>query len=215
GGHTIQDEELKYGLSVTGIIDPQNIAANNHLKKGLSLILTKPLGIGILATAVKAKWEDSDLSEAEIISTSGRLNLGGAKAIQEFKLPAATDITGFGLLGHALELARASQVCLYLKASDFPLLPRVMEYIGLGLIPAGAYRNREHAEKQILVKEGVDPDRLIAGFDPQTSGGLLLAVPKDLESKVISFLKEQGDAAFVIGEVGARRDDCINIVVNP
>ena len=213
GGHTIQDDEIKYGLAVTGIIDPKNIAANNHLTNGLILVLTKPLGIGILSTAVKAHWPGSEESEAQIIKYSGRLNAVGGLAIQEFLLPAATDITGFGLLGHALELAYASNVSLAIFANSLPLLPHVLDFASDGLIPGGAYRNRSHCEHHVLVEEGVDRDRIMAAYDPQTSGGLLLAVPKEKLQDVIAFLTEKGDLAAIIGEVMPGRNDCIQVIL--
>ena len=212
GGHTIQDDEIKYGLAVTGIIDPSKIAANNHLTVGLILVLTKPLGIGILSTAVKAKWPGSEESEAEIIRFSGRLNNAAGLAIQEFHLPAATDITGFGLLGHALEMAQASNVCLALYANSLPILPHVLDFASDGLVPGGAYRNRSHCESHVLVEDGVDRDRLMAAYDPQTSGGLLLAVPKEKLQDLCSFLEEKGDLATVVGEVMPSRNDCIQIM---
>ena len=211
GGHTIQDAELKYGLAVTGIIDPNLIAANNHLTPHLALVLTKPLGIGILSTAVKAKWPHAQ--EETIIKVSGRLNAAGAKAIQTYKLPCATDITGFGLLGHALELAQASNVSLQISAKALPLLPHVLDFAADGLIPAGCYRNRQHCAPHIEVQEDVDQDRLLVAYDPQTSGGLLIAVPKPKLQDVLAFLTEQGDAACVIGEVLQARNDGKHILV--
>ena len=144
GGHTVQDDELKYGLAVTGIIDPAHIAVNDGLRPGQRLLLTKALGTGILATAVKARWEGAAESEIELIRCCGRLNKVGGAAIRAFHLPAATDITGFGLGGHALEMSLASNVCVALDTSALPLLPRVLEYARDGLIPAGSHLNRKH-----------------------------------------------------------------------
>ena len=126
GGHTVQDDELKYGLAVTGIIDPAHIAVNSGLRPGQRLLLTKALGTGILATAVKARWDGAAESEAELARCCGRLNKVGGAVIREFHLPAATDITGFGLGGHALEMALASEVCVALDTAALPLLPRVL-----------------------------------------------------------------------------------------
>lgn len=144
GGHTVQDEELKYGLAVTGVIDPEHLARNDGLKPGQVLLLTKPLGTGVLSTAVKAGWDGAAASEANLVRWCGRLNSVGGTVIRELRLSAATDITGFGLGGHALEMALASHVCVRLVATALPLLPRALEYARDGLIPAGSHRNRTH-----------------------------------------------------------------------
>ena len=194
GGHTVQDDELKYGLAVTGIIDPAHIAVNDGLRPGQCLLLTKALGTGILATAVKARWEGAAESEAELI-------------IRAFHLPAATDITGFGLGGHALEMALASNACVALDTAALPLLPRVLEYARDGLIPAGSHLNRKHWACSTLVEPGVDEALESVTFDAQTSGGLLLAVPPDLLGPVRDMLESGGDLAREVGEVLPPRTD--------
>lgn len=207
GGHTVQDEELKYGMAITGIIDPAHIAVNNGLVPGQRLVLTKPLGTGILATAVKTGWDGADESEAELVRWCGRLNNVGGAVIRKLKLPAATDVTGFGLGGHALEMALASNVCVSLQAADLPLLPRVLEYARNGLIPAGSHLNRRHWSCYTVVGAGVGEALESVIFDAQTSGGLLLALPPELANRACRELEAGGDLACVIGEVLPPRAD--------
>ncbi len=201
GGHSIDDPELKYGLAVTGIIDPARIASNDKLTPGLVLVLTKALGTGILSTAVKAGWPGSEDSEAVITATCGRLNRFGGQAIEQFQLPAATDITGFGLAGHALEMAQASKVALRIASSKLPLLPQVLDFASDGMVPGGCYRNRSFCACRVEKEAGVDELLELLLYDPQTSGGLLLGVPASKVEPVCSYLRAQGDLASVIGEV--------------
>lgn len=207
GGHTVQDDELKYGLAVTGIIDPAHIAVNSGLRPGQRLLLTKALGTGILATAVKARWDGAAESEAELARCCGRLNKVGGAVIREFHLPAATDITGFGLGGHALEMALASEVCVALDTAALPLLPRVLDYARDGLIPAGSHLNRKHWSCSTLVETDVDESLESVVFDAQTSGGLLLTVPPDLLGAARAMLEAGGDLACEVGEVLPPRRD--------
>lgn len=201
GGHTVQDDELKYGLSVTGVIRPGHIARNDGLEAGQKLLLTKPLGTGILATAVKAHWEFASESEAELSRWCGRLNSNGGRVIRELDLKAATDITGFGLGGHALEMARASGVTVRLRLNDLPLMPHVLEYARDGLIPAGSHANRRFFLPETGVPAGADEALVSLVFDAQTSGGLLLSVPPEKIGLAKEMLLAGGDLAAEIGEV--------------
>lgn len=207
GGHTVQDDELKYGLAVTGIIDPTHMARNDGLLPGHKLLLTKPLGTGVLATAVKARWDGAEESEAEVARWCSRLNSVGGEVIRTLKVVAATDITGFGLGGHALEMAQASDVCVVLDAEALPLLPRALEYARDGLIPAGSHLNRKHCSCATLVEEGVDEAVESLAFDAQTSGGLLLAVPPHQVEQAQQLLLAGGDLACLVGEVVEARPD--------
>ncbi len=207
GGHTVQDEELKYGLAVTGVIDPAHMARNNGLAPGQRLLLTKPLGTGVLATAVKARWDGAEESEAEVTRWCSRLNSAGGAVIREFGLTAATDVTGFGLGGHALEMALASGVCVELRAEALPLMPRALDYARDGLIPAGSHLNRQHWACSTLTGAGVDEAVLSLAFDAQTSGGLLLAVPEPLVPAVRRKLLAAGDLACEVGSVLEARAD--------
>lgn len=215
GGHTVADDEIKFGLSVTGIIEPDHIATNDGLRPGQQLLLTKPLGTGILSTAVKAHWEGSEHGEEDLIRVCGRLNAVGASVIRALHLSAATDITGFGLAGHALEMALASHVSIALELSQLPLLDNVLEYASYGLIPAGTHLNRQHCACRTFVAPGVDPDREIVAFDAQTSGGLLLAVPKDKVVEAEKMLLAGGDMACRVGEVMPARPDGKALVLLP
>lgn len=201
GGHSVDDPEIKYGLSVTGIIDPDSFAANTNLVPGQTLVLTKSLGTGILATAVKAGWEDADLLEKELVASASRLNKGPGRVIRELQLKAATDITGFGLGGHLLEMAEASNVGIEIIAGTLPALPRALELASVGLLPAGCYANKQYRAKDTLTGSEVDPLRLDLVFDPQTSGGIVLALfPEQLDT-ALEILAEEGDQGHVIGSV--------------
>ena len=201
GGHTVQDDELKYGMAVTGVIDPGHVASNDKLRPGLRLLLTKPLGTGILATGVKARWDDHEESEALLQRWCGRLNRIPGEAIARFRIPAATDITGFGLGGHLLEMAQASGVCVSLQTEALPLLPHALEYARMGLIPAGSHLNRTHCAPAVDVAPSVDEAVESIVFDAQTSGGIVLAVPGEALGTVRDWLEARGEMAVEIGEV--------------
>lgn len=207
GGHTVQDDELKYGLAVTGIIDPHRIAKNDGLKPCMTLLLTKPLGTGILATAVKAHWQYAEESEAEIKHWCSRLNSGPGKVIRQLNIKAATDITGFGLGGHALEMAIASNICVEIALSDLPLMPHVLEYARDGLIPAGSHSNRRHCMPETIIDSDADEAIISVVFDAQTSGGILIAVPPDDVNKAKAMLESGGDLAMEIGRTLNPRED--------
>ncbi len=186
GGHTLEEDEIKYGLSVTGYIDPTNIASNNGLRVGDILLLTKPIGTGVLATAIKANWESEErMQKAEdtLYSWATTLNRKAAQVIRDMKLKAATDITGFGLGGHILEMAKASRCAVELDIHSIPFMEDVIDFAEFGLIPAGTYRNRKHCECKTLQYFDTTNERdlLLSTlvFDAQTSGGLLLAIPKE------------------------------------
>ena len=209
GGHTVEDDEPKYGLSVTGIIDPAHIASNKGLCPGDRLILTKPLGTGILSTVVKAQWDGWEEAEAEFCRWASRLNSGGAKVIRALDLKAATDITGFGLGGHLLEMARASMVTIALHADQVPLMNRVLDYAGDGLAPAGSHANKRYCSCSTEVSPAVSPLLESVLFDAQTSGGLLLAVPEADVDRAVTLLTEQVEGCWLVWEVLPERADDI------
>jgi selenide,water dikinase len=201
GGHSVEDKELKYGLSVTGFIHPDRILTKKNLKEGDRLILTKPLGTGIINTSIKG-----GLASPEIIETVTRLmatlNRDAALIMNDYPVHACTDITGFGLLGHLAEMIVDSPFGIRLASKSIPIIPGTLDYAGMGLVPAGAYKNREFRECMVDFSPSVD--RLVQDvlFDPQTSGGLLICVERDCADELLRELKKKGikDAA-IIGEV--------------
>ncbi len=207
GGHTLDDEWIKFGLSVTGVIDPSHAARNNGLVPGDVLILTKPLGTGVLATAIKAKWHDSDRAERDMYHWTTRLNAHASSLIRDMNLRAATDITGFGLGGHVLEMAEGSGVSVELDTSSLPLIDQVEDFASCGLIPAGTYRNRDYCSCRTLKADSADELRATLVFDAQTSGGLLLAVPAERRQEACERLEALGEPSFCVGRVLPPRED--------
>lgn len=201
GGHTVRDADMKFGLAVTGLVDPDHIAANSGLRPGQRLLLTKPLGTGILSTGVKAHWEGADEAEELIRRWAGRLNRAGGQAISLFGLSAATDITGFGLGGHAMEMARASKVTVCLDIHSLPIMDHVLDYASDGLVPGGSINNKLYASCRVRWHTEKDDDLENVLFDAQTSGGLLLAVEPEKVADVAAFLEEAGDLAREVGHV--------------
>jgi selenide,water dikinase len=175
GGHSVNDPELKYGLSVTGTVHPDQVVTNAGAQPGDRLILTKPLGTGVLATAIK-RGKAPPEAEATAVRWMTTLNRDAAEAMQEVGVHACTDITGFGLLGHALELASASQVMLELRASTVPLIRGAKDLAAAGMIPGGSFANRDFCKRAVTVEQGVDSVMVDLLADAQTSGGLLIAV---------------------------------------
>ena len=199
GGHTVENQDVKYGLSVTGTVHPKKIISNAGARATDRLILTKPLGSGIISTASKAGLAD-DVHVAFALQQMALLNRKSAEILKDFGVRGGTDITGFGLLGHCMELSRASAVELELWASTMPLLPGAKEYASMGLIPAGAYRNAEHFSKAVEFADSVDETLRDILYDPQTSGGLLFAVPADSADEALQKLRDAGIDAWCVGE---------------
>lgn len=213
GGHSVEDAEIKYGLSVSGVCDADLIATNAGLTPGDVLVLTKPLGTGVLATALKAKWEGYEEFEELLYTNSAKLNAGGAAVIRTLGLKGATDVTGFGLGGHLLEMARASNVAVELDLESMPLLPQAKELAGMGLLPAGSYANKHYCDNRVSVAEGADPLLVDLAFDAQTSGGLVLAMPETQVPEATKMLSDSGDIAAVIGRVSVVSDDGAQLFV--
>ncbi len=201
GGHSADDPEMKYGLSVTGVVHPERIFTKGGARAGDLLILTKPLGTGIIATAVKGRLASPE-AEAAAIRVMGTLNRAAAEALEGLAVHAVTDITGFGLLGHGLEMARASNVELTIYAGRVPVLSWAREYAGMGLVPAGSHANRRFCENHLTLDSRVDPVTEDLLSDAQTSGGLFIALaPKDGET-LLNRLKAAGvTEVAIIGEV--------------
>ena len=190
GGHTIQDEEPKYGLSVTGFVHPDRLWTNAGAKPGDVLILTKPLGVGIVTTAIKAEMAQEEAVKAAIVSMSS-LNRKAKQVLEKYHVHACTDITGFGLAGHCLEMARGSGVTLEITRKKLPLIAGADDLARMGLVPAGAYRNRGFAEVEMDAGEAQDYEIDLL-MDPQTSGGLLASVDPEDADRILRELAECG-----------------------
>lgn len=200
GGHSVEDEEIKYGLAVTGLVEPEHFASNKGLKPNDFLVLTKPIGTGVLATALKGEIGSEEELEELLFRWCAKLNKYAGLAIKQFKLKAATDVTGFGLGGHLLEMARGSKVEVELWVDKVPFLEPAIELANMGLIPAGSYANKHFCASLVEIKRNKDV-LIDLVFDAQTSGGLILGVPASLLDKVVQFLQENQEQAFVIGKV--------------
>jgi len=200
GGHSVEDEEPKYGLSVTGIVDPRHMVTTIGCKPGDRLILTKPLGTGMLTTALKGEvLTESDISEA--IAGMATLNRVASEIMLEVGVSACTDITGFGLMGHALEMADASRISLLIEGDALPVYPKVLDMAEMGLVPVGSYRNREHYLPRVADADRIPSRTLDLLADPQTSGGLLIAVNPGKADELCSRLLAAGRGAYPIGWV--------------
>jgi selenide,water dikinase len=198
GGHSVEDPEIKYGLSVTGLVHPERVVTNTGVKPGDALIVTKPLGTGVLATAIKAGWVSPE-AQRQAIETMATLNRKAAEVMAPYPVNGCTDVTGFGLLGHALEMATGSKVAITLFAEKVPLLPEVVESVQMGLVPAGSFANRNFCSDQIRQRNAIDPLLLDILADAQTSGGLLISLPESRARALAHELKEGGvpDAAII------------------
>jgi len=200
GGHTVRDPEIKFGFAVTGEVHPRRIVANATAQRGDLLVLTKPLGIGILATALKRRLLD-DAGLAQMTAQLVALNGPASLAMRAAGASAATDVTGFGLLGHALNVARASKRTLRLWSGAIPLLPRVLEFARENVAPAGLHSNLTYAMPHVTFDDGVSELLRMALADPQTSGGLLIAISPKKAPALMKGLKRAKVEAAVIGEV--------------
>ena len=200
GGHSVEDDEPKYGLAVTGLVDPRHMVTTVGARPGDRLVLTKPLGTGILTTALKGEvLTEQDLAEA--IAGMAALNMESARVMMDLRVSACTDITGFGLLGHALEMAEASGVCLVIEADNLPVYPQTVEMAAMGLVPEGSYRNRAHYLPRVLNADTLPPESLDLLADPQTSGGLLISVPAQKVQELLDRLQAAGCRGWDIGRV--------------
>ncbi len=200
GGHSLKDHEPKYGLCVTGFAKPGEILTNSNAKAGDLLILTKPLGTGILNTAAKAKLVSKETEKAVEVSMA-MLNKKACEIMKRYPVNSCTDVTGFGLLGHAYEMGAGSGVTIQLDAAAMPLLPEARDMARMGIIPAGAYSNRAFLEGKLKIEPGVPLDLLDIMFDPQTSGGLLIAVPEEHAAKLLADLQCEIPAAAIVGRI--------------
>jgi len=199
GGHSVQDEEPKYGLSVTGFVEADGVVRNAGAEPGDALVLTKPLGLGILTTALKRDIVSEEEIE-EAVQAASLLNKGGRDAMGEVDVSAATDVTGYGFLGHLMEMLEANIAPLgaVVRRDEIPVWERAVPLANDGVYPGGLKSNREYLEGRVTA-DGVDPDALLPLYDPQTSGGLLIAVPE--ASALVDALERRGVTGSVVGEV--------------
>ena len=202
GGHTVKDREPKYGMSVTGIVRPDSIITNAAAAIGDDLVLTKPLGTGIITTAAKAGVTD-DATLAGAIEIMRQLNRAAGEVMVEAKVKSATDITGFGLVGHLLGMLRASGTAAKLRFSDVPLLPGVRELADRGVVPGGTRNNFDAFDSEVAWGSDITDEEKLILCDAQTSGGLLMAVPPASIQAVLDGLAQRGVMGAIIGRVVA------------
>ncbi len=199
GGHSIIDEEIKYGMAVTGVIHPDKVVRNVGVQEGDAVVLTKPLGTGIITTALK-KGKASKESIQAAVASMVALNNTASKIMRNYPVHACSDVTGFGLLGHALEMASGSSVTLILESSKLPLLHRAPRLAEKGYLTGGCKRNREYLQDKITIDKSIREGLVEVAFDPQTSGGLLIALAQRHASKLVDELQANGvKAASAIG----------------
>jgi selenide,water dikinase len=201
GGHTVDDPELKYGLAVTGTIHPDRVVRNRGAKPGDRLIMTKPLGTGIISTAIKG-GQASPEAIAAIVGSMTTLNKAASETMLEVGVNACKDVTGFGLLGHASEMVEGTEVGFAINAAAVPVFPWAKEYAKMGMVPGGLGRNRDFRQHMVDIDAGVPAYLAEILYDPQTSGGLLMAVPAAKAERLLKKLHGAGvKEAVIIGEV--------------
>jgi selenide,water dikinase len=198
GGHTVKDKEPKYGLVVIGFVHPRKMVSKGGLKVGDALVLTKPLGFGVTTTALKREQADEqDVLEA--VNWMKKLNNKASQLANEYDLHGGTDITGYSLLGHAMEMADASGVALHLEFANIPFISCARRYAEKGCFAGGAFDNKMHFEPKVKFSESIDEENQMLLFDPQTSGGLLLGVPQE---KLDAFIARAGELDQAVWEIG-------------
>jgi len=200
GGHTMDDKEPKYGLAVVGTVHPEKVISKGGAKPGDVLVLTKPLGTGVITTALKVEMaQETHIQKA--LEIMQKLNRTAARLMREVGANAATDITGFGLLGHAQEMAARSGVMLRFFAERIPFLPGAREYAEQWLFPGGTHSNERYYHRWVKFSPEIDEETQLLLYDAQTSGGLLIALPPDRVERFLARCTEEGQDAWVVGEV--------------
>lgn len=212
GGHSVEDDEPKYGLSLMGMVHPDKITANSGAKQGDMLVLTKPLGIGILNTAIKADLTDENTLK-KAVEIMAYLNRDASEVMLEVGINGCTDITGFGLLGHAFEMSEASGVSIELWSDYLPIIKESIEHAKMGIIPAGAYNNEAYLDGRVHFAEEIPQEIRDIMYDPQTSGGLLISVSADKLDRLMDGLKKKLKTDFnVIGKVKQKGEYAIEVI---
>jgi selenide, water dikinase len=210
GGHSVDNQQIMFGYAVTGVIDPARVVTNRGARPGDTLILTKPVGTGVVSTGIKFGKAGEEVARAslETMLLSGR---EAARLMSESGASAATDVTGFALLGHAWEMARASEVTLELDAASVPLIPGALELAAAGLLTSGDKSNRRYVGEDVTLSEGVSRELSALLFDPQTAGGLLISVAAERAASLVASLRERYREAAVIGRVVERGSHLIKV----
>ena len=205
GGHTIKRAEPIYGLAVSGFVHPQKVLTNSNAKPGDVLILTKPLGVGIITTGAKADMVEKNVMD-RIYAQMATLNKAARDIMVEYPVHSCTDVTGFALMGHSFEMAQGSNCTIHIQVDKVPYHAEALELASMGLIPAGAYRNRAYAEAGVSVRGSISLAMQDILYDPQTSGGLLFAIPEEDADACLAQLKQTIPNAAIIGYVTEKED---------
>ena len=208
GGHTIKGAEPIYGLAVSGFVHPQKVLTNSDAKPGDVLILTKPLGVGIITTGAKADMVAKNVMD-RIYAQMATLNKAARDIMVQYNVHSCTDVTGFALLGHSYEMAQGSNCTIHIQVDKVPYHSEVLELASMGLVPAGAYRNREYAQSGVAVRRDVSLAMEDILYDPQTSGGLLFAIPAEEGENCLTMLKQSIPDAAIIGYVTEKENSYI------
>jgi selenide,water dikinase len=203
GGHSVDSQQIMFGYSVTGVIDPARIATNAGARPGDVIILTKPIGTGVISTGIKFEKTSPEIAASSVATmlTPGRY---AAEAMREFDIKGATDVTGFALLGHAWEMARASNVSILIEPASVPLLEGALELAAVGMLTSGDKTNREYIGQDIEIASAVDENLIKLLYDPQTAGGMLISVPQEHADDLLTRLRENYPQVGVIGRVTER-----------
>lgn len=200
GGHSVEDDEFKYGLSVTGKVHPDKVLTNRGAKPGDLLVLTKPLGTGIINTAIKGNIAGEELVK-KVIKIMSSLNNEPAEEFNDFHISACTDVTGFGFIGHACEMIDDNLSGIKIYKENVPVIPEAVDFAQMGIVPGGSLRNKKYREHQVEGISDIDPVMLDIFFDPQTSGGLLIALSENEANMFVNRLKSRGlEDAAIVGE---------------
>lgn len=212
GGHSIEDKEPKYGLVVTGLVAPDEVVSNAGARPGDTLLLTKPIGTGVISTALK-RGLVGESAVAEAIKVMSALNRAASEAMVECRVNACTDVTGFGLLGHLNEMLQASGAAAVVRQGDVPIIDGVKELAAQGIVPGGTRRNMDYANEFVVWPEGATETEKLILCDAQTSGGLLISAPPEKAQGLLATLREKGLQVAAIGEVVKRGDGVKTITV--
>ncbi len=208
GGHTIQGAEPIYGLAVSGFVDPDKVWINSGAKPGDALILTKPLGVGIITTGIKAEMVDTDIRD-RVYAQMAVLNKSARDILVNYTVHSCTDVTGFALLGHGFEMAQGSGCSLHFNVDQIPYHKEAYELADMGLVPAGAYRNRDYAEASVELTTDISGAMQDILYDPQTSGGFLAAIPQEEAAGCLAELQKCYPQAAIVGYVTKKQDSWI------